>query len=483
MGECKTTSASMTMREAAVAVLEESGPLPPTAIMTKVLERGLWSGEGKTPEASLGALMALDIKGKKKDSQFVRVRPGVFGLRGQHQPTSPDDDGETSDLRVRAPFFNKYSSTRAVLSALEGTSKATVTGFHAALREHWGTPQENVDWSDPDSWIGERLSDADQVTFAQKIWEGSDKTANPRHIYGDWLLLQRTELVVDGSDGLLHSSETGKEFLSNTEGQTTAFLDEHEGLLKALSLVANNGPVAPKGIHAEWFEYLSKHSNFASDSTRKETLRRRLANLLERDLVSKNSGLYSATEAGLSWLEKHGDDSPGTEKEEMEIWTLIRAQEASARDTIRELLLNMDAFDFEHLVSRLLQEMNYENVEVTTRGGDGGVDVIGDIELGITSVKEVVQVKRHRRTIQRKDLDALRGSLYRFDAVRGTIITTSKFSKGTQEAAFARGAAPITLIDGEKLIDLLIQNGIGVRKRQVEILEVDPTAFSGNADE
>ena len=125
---------------------------------------------------------------------------------------------------------------------------------------------------------------------------------------------------------------------------------------------------------------------------------------------------------------------------------------------------------------RLLEEMTYQNVEVTARSNDGGVDVVGDIEVGITSVREVVQAKRHRRPIQRKDLDALRGSLYRFEAVRGTIVTTSRFAKGTQEAAFATGAAPITLVDGDKLVDLLIEHGIGVRKRTVEMLEVDTEA-------
>jgi hypothetical protein len=74
-------------------------------------------------------------------------------------------------------------------------------------------------------------------------------------------------------------------------------------------------------------------------------------------------------------------------------------------------------------------------------------------------VREVVQAKRHRGTIERKDLDALCGSLYRFDAVRATIIATSRFSKGTEEAALANGAA-IILIDGDKLIDLLIAHGI-----------------------
>ncbi len=75
-------------------------------------------------------------------------------------------------------------------------------------------------------------------------------------------------------------------------------------------------------------------------------------------------------------------------------------------------------------------------------------------------------------------IDALRGSLYRFNAIRGTIIATAPFSKGTSETAFATGAAPITLIDGDKLIDLLIEHGIGVKKNKIEVLSVDADAFA-----
>ena len=46
------------------------------------------------------------------------------------------------------------------------------------------------------------------------------------------------------------------------------------------------------------------------------------------------------------------------------------------------------------------------------------------------------------------------------------------------EAAFAQGAAPITLIDGDKLVDLLIEHGIGVRKRAIEVLTIDLDGLS-----
>ena len=104
-----------------------------------------------------------------------------------------------------------------------------------------------------------------------------------------------------------------------------------------------------------------------------------------------------------------------------------------------------------------------------------------DLELGISSVREVIQVKRERRRVQRPVLDALRGSLHRFGAVRGTLINLGGFSQGTRDAAFEAGAAPITLIDGEKLIELLIEHELGVRKRQLTLWQLEPLSLMERA--
>ena len=106
-----------------------------------------------------------------------------------------------------------------------------------------------------------------------------------------------------------------------------------------------------------------------------------------------------------------------------------------------------------------------------------------NIELGIAWVRKVVQAKRHKRPIQRKAPDALDGSLYRVNAGRGTIITTSRFSKGTRQEALALGAATIMLIDGDKLIDLMIEYGIGVRKKTADVLVVDPGDFARGVED
>ena len=380
--------------------------------------------------------------------------------------TGPDGNAR----RVRVPWFPVYGGLRHLLRIWAGSKKSHVTGLHKTLENLRGTPKKPVDWQDPDSWIPEKL-DGEDRKLAQVIWTGSGKSVNPRYTRGNWILSQKYELLVDGGDGNLRLTERGRDFIDHEFGDAEIFLDLQEGLIELLMIVADSGPARSGALVEPWAEFLGQHSRFRSPSTIRDTLSRRLRNLLNRRLVKRESLKYTVTDTGLQYLKRVGPTPPDDELRA--IRDLTRKREFSVRQDLHEHLLQMDPTAFEHLVARVLEAMDYEDIEVIGQSGDGGVDVVAEIELGVTSVREVVQVKRHKRTIQRKDLDALRGSLYRFNAVRGTIVTTSGFARGTKEAAFARGAAPITLIDGERLIDLLIKHDIGVDKRSIVVLSVD----------
>ena len=476
----------MTYREAAMRLLRERGPMHYRTLAQSIVAGQLVQTDATNPAASLNATIAVDIKRKGRESAFVRMGRGVFGLQGLHQPTGevvPDPRGvgeEGSgdvDSRVRVPYFPVYSELRHLLHVWPGRPRKQVTGLRAALVDLRGTRQKAVDWTEPAKWIPERL-DGDFRDLAQNIWDRSKGAVNPRYTYGHWLAAQRYGLVRVNSDDVLELTKAGREFLEQPGGETESVIDESEGVIKLLSIVADKGPARAGGLVEEWGDYLSRRSTWSTEAGIKDTMRRRLGNLVERGLVERKGSLYSATADGLACLQKTGDEDSIDGGSHHEVWALVRQQESTVRESLRELLRDMDPFAFEQLIKRLLEEMNYQRVEVTTRSGDGGVDVVGEIELGITWVREVVQVKRHRHPVQRKDLDALRGSLYRFNAVRGTIVTTGRFARGAQEAAFAGGAAPITLIDGDKLIDLFVEHDIGVRKRTIEFLEVAAEALA-----
>ena len=404
------------------------------------------------------------------------------GMRGVQQgaarlgpPEEASAAREDAKVRVRIPYFPLYPEVRYLLRVWPGRLRKQVTGLHSTLLELRGTPQKPVDWTDPATWIPQRLA-GEGLHLAQAIWDQSGGAVNPRFTYGSWQLAKHYDLLRADGEEVLELTKAGQDFLEHPGGETEAGVDEGEGLVKLLSILANNGPIWPGGLVKEWGEHLARcFSPFRSRSTIRNTMDYRLKNLLDRGLVERKRFAYSATPKGLAYLKKTRHGAVGDDKE---IWNLVRQQKTRVRQTLHEMLHDMDPFDFEHLIKRLLEEMDYQNVEVTSQSGDGGIDVVADIELGITSVREVVQAKRHRGSVPRTALDALRGSLYRFDAVRGTIVTTSRFAKGTQEAAFATGAAPITLIDGEKLVDLLIKHGIGVRKRRIELLDVDKEGFA-----
>lgn len=394
---------------------------------------------------------------------------------GIAEPTETDD--YDLNLRVRVPYFPIYSELRHLLQVWPGQQKSQITGLRAKILKLRGTRKSSVDWTDPASWISQRLEGVDRK-LAHTIWDRSNGEVNPRHIYGHWLLARRYGLLREDNDGLLQITEVGRNFLETPGGEAEALVDQAEGLFKLLSIVADTGPSLAGGLLEEWADYLRRRSAIRSKSMTKDAMRRRLANLVARGLVERKGNLYSATSDGLRYLRQTEDIRGTTTGNYDQVRTLVRQHATAVRDSLRRQLQEMDPFAFEHLIKRLLEEMDYQNVEVTSPSNDGGVDIVADIEVGITSIREVVQAKRHRRAIQRKDLDALRGSLYRFDAVRGTIFTTSRFSKGTSEAAFATGVAPITLVDGEKLVDLLIEHDIGVRKWTIELLEEDADAFS-----
>ncbi len=136
---------------------------------------------------------------------------------------------------------------------------------------------------------------------------------------------------------------------------------------------------------------------------------------------------------------------------------------------------------FEQLVVDLLVAMGYGGSHIEAgravgRSGDDGVDgIINEDKLGLDVV--YIQAKRWQGPVGRPVVQAFAGSLEGHRARKGVLITTSYF---TQDAAeyVGRIEKRIVLVDGERLIQLMIDHDIGVVDRDTyKVKRVDLDYF------
>lgn len=213
---------------------------------------------------------------------------------------------------------------------------------------------------------------------------------------------------------------------------------------------------------------------------------------LEEELIETASATPDATMAAQLYTDKEKFKKVGrglfalvkqTESAKSPLLA-IQNQNNLVKYKLIEKLQEMDPFQFEYLVAELLRKIGYENVDVTRRTGDKGIDVTGNLTVGgLTNVKTVIQVKRYKtgNNISGKYITQLRGSA-EVDQ-RGLIITTSDFTKDAIDESKATNKMPVALVNGEKLIELLFKYKVGVKEETVSVFSIDSELFENELSE
>ena len=71
----------MSVLQAARMILEQAAePLHYGELTKRILAQGLWHTAGKTPDETVNARLAVDIKSKGAASFFIRPSPGHYAL-------------------------------------------------------------------------------------------------------------------------------------------------------------------------------------------------------------------------------------------------------------------------------------------------------------------------------------------------------------------------------------------------------------------
>ena len=152
-----------------------------------------------------------------------------------------------------------------------------------------------------------------------------------------------------------------------------------------------------------------------------------------------------------------------TENENEHDLNFAPEKNTSKETTLLEILKSISPIGFEHLCQRLLREIGFENVEITQRSHDEGIDGYGTLKLNqLISLKIIFQCKRYKKTVSRDKIGDFRNAVMG-RAEKGIIITTGTFSEDSKREANREGAIPIELIDGERLVELFEELELGIK--------------------
>ena len=147
----------------------------------------------------------------------------------------------------------------------------------------------------------------------------------------------------------------------------------------------------------------------------------------------------------------------------------------SHSERLLALLKSLSASGFERLCQRLLREADFEQVFVTGRSGDGGIDGHGVLALNaFVSFRVLFQCKRYEGVVGPGHVRDFRGAM-QGRADKGIIMTTGSFSADARREATRDGVPPIELVDGEKLVHLFEELELGLVPRKA--YEVDERFF------
>lgn len=153
---------------------------------------------------------------------------------------------------------------------------------------------------------------------------------------------------------------------------------------------------------------------------------------------------------------------------------------------LKQELLNQiyesSPYFFERIVVDLLKKMGYgsfDGTQVTSKSGDGGIDglVYQDV-LGLEIVYAQAKRNKEGNNVGRPDLQKFVGSLSGMKAKKGVFFTTSDF---TQDALnyLETVREKVVCINRETLLNLLIQNKVGVELRSTHYTyKIDENYFS-----
>ena len=450
----------MTALEAAVEVLRKEGKsLHIEEITERMLESGLWQSKAKTPRNTVNTRISDDISLKGERSRFRRMEPGVYGLN-EHRVPTPTTKPVVTEPKATEPKLSYTDAAERILRENYGqeplhcreiTQRIIDLGLVATKSK---TPSHTLSAS-----IGEEIRRRDKSNQPQRfvrLGQGrigladAESDRSPKPSVDENQTAEGSSQPQAAPEPKLSYTNAAEQILRQNDGQEPLHYREIARRLLDLGLVATKA-VTP--------------AHTLSAAIGDEIRRRQEANQPQR-FVRLGRGLIGLADAEPEGVRKAIDDENGR-----------------VREALLDFLRSTDPVEFEHLVGELFNAMGAESVTVTRGSGDGGVDVRGTLLAGgAIPIQIAAQVKRWKHNVCSPVVNEIRGSLGLHDI--GLVVTTGRFSIGAKKAAQIKDRKPITLIDGDDLVNLMVEHEIWVNRQQHDLLTLatpSPDRTKGSA--
>ena len=174
----------------------------------------------------------------------------------------------------------------------------------------------------------------------------------------------------------------------------------------------------------------------------------------------------AALEVVKKWQKFHRDN-----RVKSKIETVAKEELEAETDTelsLLDILKQTSPEGFEHVCGRLLREYGFEDITITQKSNDKGIDGTATLKINpFLHMSVFFQCKRYDGTVPISHVREFVGVLAteRSGVDRGILITTGTFSKEAYE--IERKSTNLELIDGEKLVEMFEKAKIGVTPRTV----------------
>lgn len=200
---------------------------------------------------------------------------------------------------------------------------------------------------------------------------------------------------------------------------------------------------------------------------------------------AKKEKYFQLTKDRKYWIA--GEIIPGQTKEDSKVDNQLKKDNLNLKSIVKDLkdiyskhteafkqqvlnqLKQIEPSSFEVFAKSLLEIYGFKKMSVTNYVKDGGIDGFGQLKVGITHLNVAFQCKRWKNnSVSRVEIDKFRGAI-QGEFEQGIIFTTSKFTKEALGATRKPGAVPIILIDGNALIDIMIEKKFGVETENIPV--------------